>query len=91
MEYIGELIRPPVADKREMIYDSQGIGCYMFRIDQEWIIDATKKGNIARYVNHSCEPNCYSDVIEINGQKKIVLISKQVNVSCNLHAASDNM
>lgn len=32
-----------------------GIGCYMFRIDDDWIIDATKAGNMARFINHSCD------------------------------------
>lgn len=48
-----------VADKREAEYHSgkrlqyQG-ACYLFRIDTEQIIDATRKGGIARFVNHSC-------------------------------------
>ena len=33
----------------------QGIGTYMFRIDEQSVVDATKTGNAARYVNHSCE------------------------------------
>ena len=31
-----------------------GIGCYMFRLDRDRIIDATFSGNAARYINHSC-------------------------------------
>jgi SET domain-containing protein len=40
---------------REKQYDAKGIGCYMFRIDDENVIDATFKGNITRFVNHCCE------------------------------------
>lgn len=38
-----QLIRGPVADMREKQYDAKGIGCYMFRLNDEFIIDATKK------------------------------------------------
>jgi hypothetical protein len=51
----GEIIRPKVADHREKLYERKGIGCYMFRIDDETVIDATAKGNIARFVNHCCD------------------------------------
>ena len=40
---------------REKYYESKGIGCYMFRIDEETVIDATMHGNAARFINHSCD------------------------------------
>ena len=33
----------------------QGIGCYMFRIDSDEVVDATMSGNEARFINHACE------------------------------------
>jgi SET domain-containing protein len=35
----------------------------MFRLDEACVLDATMRGNIARYINHSCTPNCYSKVV----------------------------
>ncbi|KAF5281886.1 hypothetical protein FQR65_LT14469 [Abscondita terminalis] len=78
IEYVGQMVRPSVADLRETKYEAVGIGSsYLFRIDLEHIIDATKCGNLARFINHSCNPNCYAKVITIESQKKIVIYSKQ--------------
>ncbi|KAM3922156.1 histone-lysine N-methyltransferase 2A isoform 1-T1 [Leptodactylus fuscus] len=75
IEYSGNVIRSTLTDKREKYYDGKGIGCYMFRIDDSEVVDATMHGNAARFINHSCEPNCYSRVIPIDGQKHIVIFA----------------
>lgn len=55
IEYVGQKVRAIVADIRERQYEATGIGSsYLFRIDLENIIDATKCGNLARFINHSC-------------------------------------
>ncbi|XP_053706902.1 histone-lysine N-methyltransferase SETD1A isoform X2 [Synchiropus splendidus] len=78
IEYVGQNIRQMVADNREKRYAQQGIGSsYLFRVDHDTIIDATKCGNLARFINHCCTPNCYAKVITIESQKKIVIYSKQ--------------
>lgn len=50
-----QVIRSVLTDKREKYYNSKGIGCYMFRIDDNLVVDATMKGNAARFINHSCD------------------------------------
>ncbi|RXN07676.1 histone-lysine N-methyltransferase 2A-like isoform X2 [Labeo rohita] len=75
IEYSGNVIRSVLTDKREKYYDSKGIGCYMFRIDDYEVVDATMHGNAARFINHSCEPNCYSRVVNVDGQKHIVIFA----------------
>uniref|UniRef100_A0A182JPS8 Histone-lysine N-methyltransferase trithorax n=1 Tax=Anopheles christyi TaxID=43041 RepID=A0A182JPS8_9DIPT len=75
IEYAGELIRSTLTDKRERYYDSRGIGCYMFKIDENFVVDATMRGNAARFINHSCEPNCYSKVVDILGHKHIIIFA----------------
>jgi histone-lysine N-methyltransferase MLL1 len=55
IEYAGELIRSVLCDVRERKYEQKGIGCYMFRVNRDLVVDATMKGNAARFINHSCD------------------------------------
>ncbi|XP_051962906.1 LOW QUALITY PROTEIN: histone-lysine N-methyltransferase 2A-like [Xyrauchen texanus] len=75
IEYSGNVIRSVLTDKREKYYDGKAIGCYMFRIDDYEVVDATMHGNAARFINHSCEPNCYSRVVNVDSQKHIVIFA----------------
>lgn len=77
IEYVGEVIRAQVADVREKWYEKIGIGSsYLFRVDDDAVVDATKKGNLGRLINHCCAPNCTARIITINGEKKIVIYAK---------------
>ena len=74
IEYVGEKVRQQVADMRERQYLKSGIGSsYLFRIDENTVIDATKRGGIARFINHSCDPNCTAKIIKVEGSKRIVI------------------
>ncbi|PGH18744.1 hypothetical protein AJ79_00157 [Helicocarpus griseus UAMH5409] len=74
IEYVGEKVRQQVADMRERQYLKSGIGSsYLFRIDENTVIDATKRGGIARFINHSCTPNCTAKIIKVDGSKRIVI------------------
>ena len=60
IEYVGHVVRPVLSDVREKRYEKQGIGSsYLFRIDQDYVVDATKCGNLARFINHSCDVSVY--------------------------------
>lgn len=52
IEYTGELITDAEADRRG--------GQYLFAINGKWTVDGKGRDNIARYLNHSCRPNCES-------------------------------
>ena len=62
VEYKGELVPQAEAWRREQRYlPRQRI--WLFNINTRWARDAAFGGNIARYINHACHPNCYVDVI----------------------------
>ena len=77
IEYRGELIGHAVADKREKEYEDANIPDYMFRIDAYTVCDATRLGNVARFINASCGPNCYTQIITANENKRIVIYAKR--------------
>lgn len=78
VEYRGELIGNTMAKKREKEYEEAKIGSdYMFRIDGTTVCDATKQGNVARSINASCDPNCYTQIITLNNVKQIVIYAKK--------------
>lgn len=49
---------------------------YLFRVDDDLVVDATRKGNIARLMNHCCTPNCNAKILTLNGEKRIVLYAR---------------
>jgi SET domain-containing protein len=63
IEYVGERISREEADVR---YDDPSMPrhhTFLFALDDDTVIDAAVHGNEARYINHSCDPNCQA-VIE---------------------------
>ncbi|CAM9277181.1 unnamed protein product [Lampetra fluviatilis] len=75
IEYIGEIIRNEVANRHEKLYESTNRGVYMFRLDSEHVIDATITGGPARYINHSCAPNCVAELVTFDRENKIIISS----------------
>ncbi len=63
IQYAGEKITHRESREREERYLRRGkIWC--FRLSSRWVIDGSVGGNLARFINHSCEPNCYAQVID---------------------------
>ncbi|KAK5656509.1 hypothetical protein OQA88_4486 [Cercophora sp. LCS_1] len=74
MEYTGEIITEEECERRmnEVYKDNE---CYyLMSFDQNMIIDATT-GSIARFVNHSCSPNCRMIKWIVSGQPRMALFA----------------
>jgi uncharacterized protein len=82
IEYKGTLMTHDEAD--EMYGDGGETGhTFLFTLNEHYILDANRKGNIARWINHSCNPNCEALVEESEGgnpRKDRVLIEAKRNI-----------
>jgi len=70
IDYAGELVSNKVSEKREDRYLKKGC-IWVFRVNRNWSRDAAVGGNIARFINHSCTPNCW---IEVDAKTKTIWI-----------------
>lgn len=55
----------------------QNRGIYMFRLDEDRVVDATLSGGLARYINHSCNPNCVTEIVEVDREYRIIIFAKR--------------
>jgi SET domain-containing protein len=63
IDYDGELIDHKESLKRETKYLKQGC-IWCFTVNRRWVRDANVGGNLARFINHACKPNCYSQIVD---------------------------
>ncbi len=77
-EYIGEVINENTFRRRTVQYDEEGISHFYFMSLQNGVfIDATKKGNLGRFCNHSCNPNCYVDKWVVGDKLRMGIFAKR--------------
>jgi SET domain-containing protein len=63
IDYAGELVRNDESEEREERYLADGC-IWVFRVNRNWSRDANVGGNVARFINHSCTPNCWFEVVD---------------------------
>ena len=51
----------------------------MFRLDDERVVDATMTGGVARYINHSCDPNCVTETVELADTHIIIFAARRID------------
>ena len=84
IEYAGERISNEEADRR---YDEEKMRrhhTFLFTLDRSTVVDGNSGGNDARYINHSCDPNCEA-VIE----RKRIYIYALKNIQPGVELAYD--
>lgn len=76
IEYVGEVLNNKQFEKRATKYSKDKNRHYYFMaLRSNAIIDATVKGNISRFINHSCDPNAITQKWTINGELRVGFFS----------------
>ncbi|XP_037032827.1 probable histone-lysine N-methyltransferase CG1716 isoform X2 [Bradysia coprophila] len=76
MEYVGEVLNSKQFDERRFKYSNDNIQHHYFMaLRSDCVIDATIKGNISRFINHSCDPNAETQKWTVNGELRIGFFS----------------
>nr|CAN75267.1 hypothetical protein VITISV_028162 [Vitis vinifera] len=86
IEYCGEVISWNEARERSLAYASQGINdAYIISLNARECIDATKSGSQARFINHSCEPNCETRKWSVLGEVRIgIFAMRDISIGTEL-------
>jgi hypothetical protein len=84
VEYKGELISDAEADRRYSKLHEHSPHTMLFSVDDGLVIDATRRGNSARWINHSCAPNC-----EIEEENHRVFIEARRDIRAGEELAYD--
>ena len=79
-EYIGEIIDRAQFKKRLWEYYHEGKvkgNFYMMEVNANCIIDATRKGNYSRFMNHSCNPSCEIQKWQVGNDDRVAIFAKR--------------
>jgi histone-lysine N-methyltransferase NSD2 len=80
IEYVGDLVNKAEMNRRLSEKKARKDKDYYFMcVDADLYIDAEPRGNMSRFINHSCDPNCDSFKIIVEGNSRIAIVSK-VNI-----------
>ncbi|KAK3006144.1 hypothetical protein RJ639_016222 [Escallonia herrerae] len=78
IEYIGEVINDALCEQRLWDMKHRGLqNFYMCEIRKDFTIDATFKGNVSRFLNHSCDPNCNLEKWQVEGETRVGVFAAQ--------------
>ncbi|KAG0428459.1 hypothetical protein HPB47_024549 [Ixodes persulcatus] len=72
MEYVGEIINEQECERRlSRLHLEHSSNFYFLTLDRDRIIDAGPRGNLSRFMNHSCDPNCETQKWTVNGDTRV--------------------
>ena len=64
IEYKGKRVSHEQANECSHTGDPAAGHTFLFTLNDHWVIDATQSGNVARWINHGCTPNCHALIEE---------------------------
>lgn len=78
IEYIGEILDMDMCKERiQKAHENSTNNFYMLTLDQGLVIDAGQKSNHARFINHSCNPNCETRKWRVKGEPRIGIFANR--------------
>ncbi|KAI5061501.1 hypothetical protein GOP47_0024006 [Adiantum capillus-veneris] len=78
IEYCGEVISCEEARTRSQTYEVEGLqDAYIISLSGSEFIDATRKGSLGRFINHSCDPNCETRKWTVLGEVRVGIFAKK--------------
>merc|ERR1712179_822071 len=76
-EYVGEVLDAKMFRKRAKDYARADVQHFYFMaLSSEYCIDASEKGNVSRFINHSCNPNAETQKWMVNGEMRVGFFTK---------------
>ncbi len=64
IEYLGERLTADEVERRYADDTGEPGHTFLFRVSEDTYVDAARAGNDARFINHSCAPNCEAEVVD---------------------------
>lgn len=77
IEYKGQRITWEKALKRHPHDPKNPHHTFFFDIDDNLVIDGGRDGNSARWINHSCHPNCKAEQVEVGGHQRVFIHARR--------------
>ena len=88
-EYCGEIIdEVECAHRLELTALTGNKNFYMMKLNKSLIIDALPAGNMARFINHSCQPNCHTEQWSVNGSTRVGIYAS-IDIPCGIELTYD--
>ncbi|XP_068207077.1 histone-lysine N-methyltransferase SETD2 isoform X2 [Palaemon carinicauda] len=79
MEYVGEVFDAREFKRRRKEYSrNHSAHFYFMALKGDLFIDATRKGNISRFINHSCDPNAQTQKWTVNGELRVGFFAQKM-------------
>jgi histone-lysine N-methyltransferase SETD2 len=76
-EYLGEVVNEEKLHLRQQQVYMGEKHRYLMALGRKEFIDATRKGGLVRFMNHSCDPNCHVEKWQIDGEERIALFASR--------------